>query len=565
MISQLSQETVAEYASDALTIQEPQGADYSRGAQVGRTIPAKWWNWLFNAVTKRASQSKADAQSMLDELKSVVTDAGLTPDASDNTQLAQAVVETTDRRIVSYVNRKRWFFERISKISQRLLDEFSGGTTYGRPACVSYSGSVGCAYLRYITYENYITLNGCKGCVDGVHWFDVPIGSSLPSTTGVNLRPQIVLLKIKNTYVFIYLFDGKYTMLCSEDLINWTKVTGLNVGDTNRVDDLTTFQDRETLYIQSSYRGVFATHNGFEWSRVYNIDTMASYYNKITVIEELRVFNGKYLLGNALFDATTNQLTPVLEGAVIDAAQPSRLLSNGTLVFYPPFPRTYSTYYTCRVGETPVQHTQAEYTDSWGITADKKVLYKVKRSSGTPDENFSLLISFDGVNTIVAGTFTRTSTSENVPTRLIYSNGWYYFCSKRTQDFQAWENVPNLSIYQAERRATIIDTGFTNILVARNVSSGASDKEYYVSFDDCAHWALVHIDPIVDSNSHEWIDLDLTDLTSRIFNIRGMSYLLFVPTLGVWHGTQQMSERYAVIYSISETVNHVEGYTLYLR
>lgn len=132
MISQLSQEAMTEYASNAQTIQEPTGADYSRGVAVGRTIPAKWWNWLFRASTKRIEQSRNDAQSMLSELQNVVTDAGLTPSAADSTQLAQAVEAKTDVQINTYITNKQNFYSMWDVIdTQGLLPQnTSSDSTY---------------------------------------------------------------------------------------------------------------------------------------------------------------------------------------------------------------------------------------------------------------------------------------------------------------------------------------------------------------------------------------------------------------------------------------------------
>lgn len=104
MITALTQETITPYASEAQTIQEPQGIDYTQGVRVGKTIPAKWWNWLFRSCTSRAGQSRSDAQNMLTELQNVVTDAGITLDEEDNTQLAQAVAQKAEAQISSYVS-----------------------------------------------------------------------------------------------------------------------------------------------------------------------------------------------------------------------------------------------------------------------------------------------------------------------------------------------------------------------------------------------------------------------------------------------------------------------------
>lgn len=111
MIPSLSQDTITEYASDAITIQEPTGADYSQGVKVGKTIPAKWWNWLFRAATKRLGQAKTDAQNMLTELQNVVTDAGITLDGNDATQLRQAVALDTRASIAQYITTKLDYFK----------------------------------------------------------------------------------------------------------------------------------------------------------------------------------------------------------------------------------------------------------------------------------------------------------------------------------------------------------------------------------------------------------------------------------------------------------------------
>lgn len=103
MISQLSQEQITEYASDAQTTQQPTGSDYSQGVRVGKTIPAKWWNWLFNAATKRIFQARNDSQNMLTELKNAVVDAGITPDATISNQLALAVRLKAQSEIDTYV------------------------------------------------------------------------------------------------------------------------------------------------------------------------------------------------------------------------------------------------------------------------------------------------------------------------------------------------------------------------------------------------------------------------------------------------------------------------------
>ena len=139
MISQLSQEQITEYASDAQTTQQPTGSDYSQGVRVGKTIPAKWWNWLFNAVTKRIFQARNDSQNMLTELKNVVIDAGITPDAAVNNQLALAVRTKAQAEIDTYVQNIK----------------ATGGVWLNIPATARFPNFYGLTVLNKIDDEYY--------------------------------------------------------------------------------------------------------------------------------------------------------------------------------------------------------------------------------------------------------------------------------------------------------------------------------------------------------------------------------------------------------------------------
>lgn len=100
----LQEEDIDIYASTATTIQEPQGVTYSQGVSVGRVVPAKFWNWLFKAITKRIHESFQDMYSFFTELKNALLFAGITPSASDNTQLTQAASSFAQQDIFASVH-----------------------------------------------------------------------------------------------------------------------------------------------------------------------------------------------------------------------------------------------------------------------------------------------------------------------------------------------------------------------------------------------------------------------------------------------------------------------------
>ena len=75
-------ENITEYAKNATAIEEP--AEYSTGVKVGWTAPAKWWNWLMNAFSKRLGETYETVKSIHEEIKNAV---GGTLDENSNTQL----------------------------------------------------------------------------------------------------------------------------------------------------------------------------------------------------------------------------------------------------------------------------------------------------------------------------------------------------------------------------------------------------------------------------------------------------------------------------------------------
>ena len=79
-------ENITEYAKNATAIEEP--AEYSTGVKVGWTAPAKWWNWLMNAFSRRLGETYETVKSIHEEIKNAV---GGTLDENSNTQLKNAI------------------------------------------------------------------------------------------------------------------------------------------------------------------------------------------------------------------------------------------------------------------------------------------------------------------------------------------------------------------------------------------------------------------------------------------------------------------------------------------
>ena len=105
MINTLSQEDINVFSSNPAGVKErPANGYYANGVDVGYTAPAKWWNWLWNKITTFFAASKADRNALLAEMKNVLTEAGITPDATDNHQLSKAIDTVCYNQDLAYDN-----------------------------------------------------------------------------------------------------------------------------------------------------------------------------------------------------------------------------------------------------------------------------------------------------------------------------------------------------------------------------------------------------------------------------------------------------------------------------
>lgn len=86
---------VKEYAVDSGYKESPTDDQITKGVVPLDTLPAQWWNFLWNQMTTQHNLSVATTTSILHELQNVLTLAGITPDEATETQLAEAIKKLT--------------------------------------------------------------------------------------------------------------------------------------------------------------------------------------------------------------------------------------------------------------------------------------------------------------------------------------------------------------------------------------------------------------------------------------------------------------------------------------
>lgn len=340
MIEQLSQQTVAEYASDALTIQKPEGTDYSQGVRVGKTIPAKWWNWLFNAVTKRLIQSNADAQDMLEEMQNVVTDAGITLDDADNTQLSQAIDVKAEDKIDAYVDAKRKATDELWN-GDRVSDAFN---FYAKHATQGKVLSIVDTKPKLYPSAFKLSADGYLNEVNGVYFaggrttggtfvahgivFSTDLHDWFAATPLIGRENSIVVEHAYISYGVLYFKNYWYILTCtsykpnnqsitsyttkvvrSNNLTEWDTVFSSNVSVSRNIELMFVIDD--TLYLSDCRGFLFSSTDGVTFTDT-GTSGINSGYSSWVVFEPTKLSANRYIVNNYLFDKSDNSMTQIV-------------------------------------------------------------------------------------------------------------------------------------------------------------------------------------------------------------------------------------------------------------
>ena len=426
MIDELSQESITEYGSNAQTISEPTGTDYSQGVQVGKTIPAKWWNWLFRAVTKRAEQARADANNMLAELKNTVTDAGLTPDPTDNTQLAQAANLLSVRGVDTYVqDKKRGFFSNWTSETCTGFQQFSDDDIVTIETIKPIRNSGNRAFylcLKQHTSDPVADYYWHYTSTDLVNWHEIaaPAGAKLQTAD---------IIYFKDRYYFLYSVEDVHNaqLYYSDDAASWyfarsfTEYGALGLRVAANV--LWMISASSQTYADINYYS-YKTADGASWTNAGVVFRNTG--NTVDAVSEVVPYLGTYILGNKITSDgnTWSQLVADWSNSAY-----ARVFVNTTGVAVLQFNDDENAWYTMATPQSaPVQRL-----GTWSLKMLGPENYILAKDTA---DNYAG-ITTDGV------TFTKLSIL--YPTEAgaeFFRSGDYYFIgNNRSDDLDTWETV----------------------------------------------------------------------------------------------------------------------------
>lgn len=507
MIPSLSQETITEYASEAQTIQEPTGIDYIQGVRVGKTIPAKWWNWLFRGTTRRLGQAKTDAQNMLTELQNVVTDAGITLDGSDSTQLSQAVTANADRQINNYVADKQGFMT-------------LWGTMPPPANLADYTVIVAQQQLNNVYVRWLRDSNGTKCCVavstDMAQWNKVQefIGNGLGRVylsagdiVWLNGAYYILIGTPLSTYIT---GASNIAVLKSTDLLTWATVYSSNkysgsnlffnlLGDklyllyhsaSSPNSYVLRLNDAGTAFVDTGL--TFSTH-----------DTLGGTYGHSS--EAISLGNNKYLVGNFVMDISANTMTALTTYDITNAryatgiaprvgAGFSNYITNGTYDIELPNGNIallechQEQSSKCRItiidhSGTVLQSLTSDSMHYYCASADYRQRCLFMKNAG------QLHYSNDGVN------YTAVPVGGQ---QVVYANGYYYILKAEHSSSHYYAHIYAATAMSASAADyTLVGTADTGSGAVSDLNYGGiagslimsySNEKAFVSLDNGVHW-----------------------------------------------------------------------------
>lgn len=193
-------ETMTVYASGSVYRQGPSEAQQTAGTVPLDTLPADWWNWLWEQITTRINEAASGMGSVYDEILSVLEAAQVEPSATSVNQLLisiQAIARTYGTSTVAGAVKSS------SDSGKVLIDENGYMTPNGmgvpaslnttQKSIVSAINEVLAAFNAYVTSNDSVVSGLSSGKAPNNH-------ASSETTYGVGTGSDYGHLKISDTY-----------------------------------------------------------------------------------------------------------------------------------------------------------------------------------------------------------------------------------------------------------------------------------------------------------------------------------------------------------------------------
>lgn len=81
----------ARYGNNTLYKKPIPQTEYDKGVSPQDTLPAEWWNWLWEQITAQELHTVADITALFTEIENLLTEAGIEPSETEMRQITEAI------------------------------------------------------------------------------------------------------------------------------------------------------------------------------------------------------------------------------------------------------------------------------------------------------------------------------------------------------------------------------------------------------------------------------------------------------------------------------------------
>lgn len=93
----------AKYGNNTLYKNPIPPSEYDKGVSPQDTLPAEWWNWLWEQITEQELHTVADITALFTEIENLLNEAGIEPSETDLRQITEAIRQLATEEIQAQV------------------------------------------------------------------------------------------------------------------------------------------------------------------------------------------------------------------------------------------------------------------------------------------------------------------------------------------------------------------------------------------------------------------------------------------------------------------------------
>ena len=271
-VPQFSNGNYANEPLDPIYVEEPDAVNYKRGAEPLKTLPAQWWNWLWNKITAKLNNLNIYVKNIFNELAGLLSLVNVTPDATEEKVTTEQLKDMFATKYPQYLN-DNFKFESLLQGRTRGVIVAPTDTWNDNTNTLSLTGGFG-----IINSYHKVTFSDCNLVIPT----DTDMHFIVSNTSGVIsmktfIEDNVILIGLCHNKQYCLLIDNNLDQ-CKDNII-LKKWFGQNKTTKDFVPVLQSYYDTaiasiETEFSISTVKGGFGSYAGTFNNCTFTVETV---------------------------------------------------------------------------------------------------------------------------------------------------------------------------------------------------------------------------------------------------------------------------------------------------